>query len=102
MAERIGETAVQKRREFCAFFIGEAGVFPVGLWIFQVDLPMRDIQIAAEDDRLFFFESFQIGKKIIKFPNTDPIVLIFSTNIVANAVKSEIKITKIFELYAAR
>ena len=56
--EGIDKAVVQKLRKFCPLFIGKSGVFAVGLRILQVDLPVRHIQVPAENDRLFLFQPF--------------------------------------------
>ena len=60
MTERICETGVQKFAKALPLFVREAGVASVGTGILQVDLPVSDIQIAADDDRLFFVQRCQI------------------------------------------
>ena len=52
-AEGVGEPGVQKPPEAFPFLVREARVAPVGGGIFQIDLLMGDVQVAAGDDRLF-------------------------------------------------
>ena len=52
-AERVGEPGVQKPPETFPFLVGEARVAPVGGGIFQIDLLMGDVQVAAGDNGLF-------------------------------------------------
>ena len=52
-AEGVGEAGGEQLGEFAAFFVGEARVAAVGLRVFEVDLLMRDVQVAADDDGLF-------------------------------------------------
>ena len=54
VAKRIDEARVQKRAERSALLVGESGVPAVRTGVFEVDLPMRNVQIAAVDYRTFF------------------------------------------------
>ena len=53
IAEAVNKAAAQKLSHFRPLFIGKAGIFPVGFGIFQINLLMGNIQIAADDDRLY-------------------------------------------------
>ena len=59
-AERIGKAGGEKLGHFRALLIRKARVLPVRLWVFDVDLLMRDVQIAAVNDRLFRVQPQQI------------------------------------------
>ena len=52
VAESVNKARVQKLCEFMAFFIGETGVFPVCIRVFQVDFLMGNVKVAADDDGL--------------------------------------------------
>ena len=58
--EGIGEAFVQKGIHFSALFICEACILMVRSGIGKVDVFMGDIEVAAEDDRLFLRESCHI------------------------------------------
>ena len=64
---RVDHSGGQHVVKFGTFFIGETGVTAVGLRILQVDLLMRDVEIAAVNNRLFLFQLFHVCKKVI-FP----------------------------------
>ena len=61
----VGEARFQNSSHLAAFFIGESGVLAVGLGIFEVDLLMRDVQIAAVDDRLLLVKSLDVGEEVV-------------------------------------
>ena len=52
-------------RKLCPLLIGKSGILPVRLGIFQIDLPMRHVQVAAEDHRLLPLQFFQIREEIL-------------------------------------
>ena len=58
--EGIGEAFLQKGIHFSALFICEACILMVRSGIGKVDVFMGDIEVAAEDDRLFLRESCHI------------------------------------------
>ena len=60
VAESIGKSAIQQGGHFASLFIGKTGVFVVGFWILQVDLP-----VAAEDHRFVLIQGLQISKKVV-------------------------------------
>ena len=62
--ECIYKSGIQKLCEFLTLFIGKSGIFPIRLWILQINLCMRYIQITAENNRLCLFQLFQVCKKI--------------------------------------
>ena len=64
-AEGVGETGAEQRSEFGTFFIGETGVFAVGFRIFQVNLLVRHIQVAAHNHRFLGIKPLQVGAKIV-------------------------------------
>ena len=66
-AERIGKAGGKKLGHFRALLIRKARVLPVRLWVFDVDLLMRDVQIAAVNDRLFRVQPQQIRAQCV-FP----------------------------------
>ena len=65
VAESIGKSAIQQGGHFASLFIGKTGVFVVGLWILQVDLPVGHIQVATEDHRFVLIQGLQISKKVV-------------------------------------
>lgn len=62
-AEGVGEPGVQKPPEALPLLVGEARVAPIGGGIFQVDLLMGDVQVAAGDDGLALVQLAEIGPK---------------------------------------
>ena len=46
IAERIGETGGEQVAEFAALLVGKAGVAAVGLRVLEVDLLVRDVEVA--------------------------------------------------------
>jgi len=60
VAERVDEAGGQQAVEARALLVGEAGVAAVGAGVGQVDLPVRDVQVAAEDHRLALLEGAQV------------------------------------------
>ena len=64
-AEGIGKAAGEKLRHLGPFLIGKAGIFAVGLGVFDVDLLMGNIQIAAVDDGLHPVQFAKIGADIV-------------------------------------
>ena len=59
----VDEARVQEGAELRALLVGETGIAAVGGGILNVDLLMRDIQVAAKDDRLR--ETAEIGAHVI-------------------------------------
>lgn len=53
VAERIRETGGEQLVELAAFLVGKTGVAAVRAGIFQVDLVVCNVQIAADDNRLY-------------------------------------------------
>ena len=64
-AETVGEPCAQERGHFLTFLVGETGVFAVGLWIFQVNLLVRHIQVAAHNHRFLGIKPLQVDAKIV-------------------------------------
>ena len=64
-AETVGEPSTQQGGHFLAFLIGETGIFAVGFRIFQVNLLVRHIQVAAHNHRFLGIKSLQVGAKIV-------------------------------------
>ena len=59
-AERVGKAGREKLRHLFPLLIGKAGVLAVRFWIFEVDLLMRHVEIAAVDDGLFRVQLHEI------------------------------------------
>ena len=70
MAEAVDETGAEQLGELAALLVGEAGVFMVGLGVFEVDFLMRDVQIAAENDRLDRVELLELKTEVEWVHNT--------------------------------
>src|ERR1700678_2807746 len=62
-AERIDEARVHEILESGALLVRESLLAAIGLGIGQVELGVRHIQIAAENDRLLLFQLLAIGEK---------------------------------------
>ena len=65
MAEGVGEAGIQKLCEALPLLVGEACVAPVGFGVFQVDLLMGDVQIAADDYAFAFIQLLQVAAERI-------------------------------------
>ena len=63
----IGKTGFQQGREFFAFLVGKACVFPVGAGIFQVNFLMRHIHIPTHNHWFLFGQFLQVISEIL-FP----------------------------------
>ena len=63
----IGESGFQKDGEFIPFFVRESGVPAVGLRVLKVYLLVRHVHVAADDNRLFLVQAYQICPEIV-FP----------------------------------
>src|SRR5690606_36599188 len=61
--ERIDETRVEEVLKAFPLFLGKAFSAAVRLWIREIELRMRDVEIAAEDDRLLLLEPLAIGQE---------------------------------------
>src|SRR6266511_5650860 len=64
LPERVDETSLHERRESRAFLGGEAVVLHIVLRTGEIDLGVRDVQVAAEDDGLLLFQTLEVGEKI--------------------------------------
>src|SRR5690606_25419562 len=63
-AESIHEATLEQMREIGTLLVGEPRVAPVGARVCQVDLGVRDVQVAAEDDRLALgTQLLEVGQK---------------------------------------
>src|SRR5260370_5689961 len=61
---------VEHLRKPVALLGQEAGVLPVGAPVPQVDLPVRDVPVAAQDDLgISFFQPFKLNYKILQEPD---------------------------------
>ena len=60
MAERIRKACGEQFGHLAALLVGEACVLAVGLGVLEVNFLMRDIHIAAHDDRLLRIQLYQI------------------------------------------
>ena len=61
VAEGVHKAGVQVFGKALPFLVGEAGVAPVGLGIFQVDLLMGHVQVPTGDDGLGLCQIGQMG-----------------------------------------
>ena len=52
MAEGVGKAAFKEKRKFSPFLVRKAGIPAVGLWVFEVNLVVGNIEVTAEDDGL--------------------------------------------------
>ena len=60
-AEAVGKACVQQFGHFAALLIGKARAHVVGLVVLDIDLLMGNIQVAAQDHRLFCVQCQQVG-----------------------------------------
>ena len=60
-AEAVGKACVQQFGHLAALLIGKACTHVVGLVVFDVDLPVGHVQIAAQDHRLLRVQRQQVG-----------------------------------------
>ena len=65
IAVRVDISRVQKLRKLASLLIRKSGIFPVRLWIFQVNLRVCHIQIPTENNRLFLLQLLQKLAEII-------------------------------------
>ena len=65
VAEGVGEAGREQHAELFALLIGEAGVFVVGVGVFEVDLLMGHVHVAADDHGLLGVQRAGIGTEII-------------------------------------
>jgi hypothetical protein len=63
MAEGVDESAVDEFLKTRTLFVGKPGISTITPGIGKVDFLVRHVQIAANDDRLGFFERFQMVEK---------------------------------------
>ena len=61
--ESVDKAVVDQRLKFRPFLVGETGVFSVVPGIGQIVFGVRDIEVAANDDRLFLFQCFEVRAK---------------------------------------
>ena len=61
----VEEAGGEEFLEFAALFVGEAGVVVVRLRVFEVDVLMRDVEVAAEKNGLFDINRLQICTEYI-------------------------------------
>src|SRR5262249_53503954 len=52
LPESVDETRVEQPGKVIALLVGESGVAAVGLRVREVDLLVRNVEVAAENDRL--------------------------------------------------
>ena len=64
-AEAVGKASLQKLGELGPLLIGEAGVAHIGLGVFQVDLLVGHVHIAADDHGLLGVQPLQVGAEIV-------------------------------------
>ena len=64
-AEGVGKARLQKLGELAPFLIGKAGVADVLLGVFQVDLLVGHVHIAADDHGLCPVQLLQIGAEVV-------------------------------------
>ena len=62
--ERVQEAGVHEGTEALTLLDGEAVVADVGLGIGEVQFGVRDVEVAAEDHRLFLFQLLEVGEEI--------------------------------------
>src|SRR5580692_1151188 len=62
-AERIDETGIDECLKSGPLLIRETLLAAIGLWIREIKLGVRDIQVAAKYDRLGLFQLFAIREK---------------------------------------
>ena len=60
MAESVDEACIQKLLQLAALFVSEARIAAVGLGVLQVDLLVRYIEVAADDDRLLRIQPLEV------------------------------------------
>src|SRR5688572_17846195 len=68
LAEHIDETQlVEDARQPCALLGQEAGVLLVGAPVPEIDLPVRDVPVAAQDDFLVsVFQALQVQQEVLQ------------------------------------
>ena len=65
MAEAVGKAGSQQLVQLAALLIAEARRAAVGTGVFQVDILVRNVQISADDDRLFGIQLLQVGAQVV-------------------------------------
>ena len=63
MAECVGESAFKPMCEFSPFLVSESWVHAVGLWILEVNLLMRHVEVSAYDYRFFPSRALRYARK---------------------------------------
>lgn len=64
LAEAVGEAGLQQLAEALALLRGEAGVFLVPLGVLQVDLLVRDIEVAAQHQGLLHVQLAEVRPEV--------------------------------------
>ena len=64
-AEGVGEAGGQQLGHLLALLVGEAGVAAVGFGIFQVDLLVRHVHVATDDDRFLLIQRADVGAEVV-------------------------------------
>ena len=64
-AEGIGKARRLQLAQLAALLIGEARRAAVGAGVLQINVLVRDVQIAAEDDRLLGVELLQVAAQVV-------------------------------------
>ena len=62
-SEGVDETGIDEVLEALALLVGEALLAAVGLGVGEIQLGMRDIQVAAEDHGLLLLQQLAVGKE---------------------------------------
>ena len=63
--EGVGKAGSQQGGHLLPLLVGEAGVAPVGFGVFQVDLLMGYVQVAAVDHRLGFVQRHEVVPQVV-------------------------------------
>lgn len=65
LAEAVGKACLEQLAEALPLLGGEAGILFIALWVFQVDLLVRDVEVAAQHHRLLDVELTQVHAKVL-------------------------------------
>src|SRR3989344_6216135 len=65
ITKRVDESRVNNIGESLPFFIRESGTVMVVCRPRKINLLVRNVKVAAEDDRLLFFQAFHVIKKLL-------------------------------------
>ena len=60
VAEGVDEACIQKLLQLAALFVSEACIAAVGLRVLQVDLLVRYIEVATDDDGLLRIQPLEV------------------------------------------